>query len=112
MKPHFLRVGELAQRLAIHQTTASNLLDALVCKGSVLKERDAADQRAVRLALSEQGKELIERAPKPARGLLPQALRKMNPAGLADLNNGLRAPLQVIDHVDEAKGLQPLPFTM
>lgn len=107
-----LRVGELAERLAIHQTTTSNLLDALVRKGYVAKERDSTDQRVVRLALSVQGSEILERAPKPARGLLPEALRKLDEKGLSDLNNGLRALLDVIDQTDENYGLQPLPFTM
>lgn len=107
-----LRVGEIAERLSIHQTTASNLVDALVKKGLVVKQRDTVDQRVVKLILSETGSILIERAPSPARGLLPEALRKLDQTALLDLNNGLRALLDVIDLVDEANGLQPLPFTM
>ena len=107
-----LRVGEIAEKLAIHQTTASNLLDALVKKGLVIKARDTIDQRVVKLALSEPGKLLIRRAPTPARGLLPEALRKLDQDSLTELNKGLRALLDVIDQVDESNGLQPLPFTM
>lgn len=106
------RVGEVAEKLAIHQTTASNLLDALVKKGLVLKERDPKDQRAVQLALSREGRTLLEKAPKPARGLMPEALHKMDEVGLAELNRGLQALLNVIELGDEAYGLQPLPFTM
>ena len=107
-----LRVGEIAGRLAIHQTTTSNLLDALVKSGHVVKTRDADDQRVVRLTLSEQGAALIQRSPKPARGLLPDALRKMDQHSLEELNRGLQALLDVIDTVDEDYGLQPLPFTL
>lgn len=107
-----LRVGEIADRLAIHQTTTSNLLDSLVKSGYVVKARDAVDQRVVKLELSEQGRALLERAPKPARGLLPEALIKLDEDALLELNKGLQALLDVIDQVDEAYGLQPLPFTM
>lgn len=107
-----LRVGEIAERLSIHQTTASNLVDALVKKGLAVKERNTVDQRVVKLVLSEKGNALINCAPLPARGLLPEALRKMEPEKLTELNKGLRALLDVIDLVDEANGLQPLPFTM
>lgn len=107
-----LRVGEIADKLAIHQTTTSNLLDALVKKGHVVKARDPDDQRVVKLELSEQGLTLLQRAPTPARGLLPEALRQMDQQGLQDLNNGLQALLRVIDLVDETYGLQPMPFTM
>ncbi|HEY0844405.1 MAG TPA: MarR family winged helix-turn-helix transcriptional regulator [Noviherbaspirillum sp.] len=106
------RVGEVAEKLAIHQTTASNLVDALVKKGMVVKERDPVDQRVVRLALSPDGSALLGRAPKPARGLMPEALHKMNDAALAELNNGLQALLDVIELDDDNYGLQPLPFTM
>ncbi|WP_019142845.1 MarR family winged helix-turn-helix transcriptional regulator [Noviherbaspirillum massiliense] len=107
-----LRVGEIAKKLAIHQTTTSNLLDSLEKRGYIIKARDPNDQRVVKLALSEQGEGLLKKAPKPARGLLPEALRKLDEQGLLQLNEGLQALLEVIEQVDEAYGLQPLPFTM
>ncbi len=110
-----LRVGEIAERLAIHQTTASNLLDALVKSDCVIKERDSTDQRVVKLMLSEHGRTLLGQAPKPARGLLAEALRKLDQQDLLQLNHGLQALLDVIgavDVVDDTSGLQPLPFMM
>jgi DNA-binding MarR family transcriptional regulator len=107
-----LRVGQLAQKLAIHQTTTSNLVEVLVKKAYVVKTRDQQDQRVVKLMLSEQGAALLEGAPKPARGLLPEALGKLDENGLLELNKGLQALIDVIDMVDETYGLQPLPFTM
>lgn len=107
-----LRVGEIADKLALHQATASNLLDALVKKGYVQKRRDSQDQRVVRLMLSDSGLALIGRAPAGARGLLPEALRKLDQASLAQLDAGLRALMEVIGQVDESNGMQPLPFTM
>lgn len=107
-----LRVGEIADRMAIHQTTVSNLLDALEKRGLVVKTRDPDDQRAVRLELSEQGHELLDRAPKPARGLLPEALLQMKPEQLALLDQGLQDLLSSIGQLDDSYGLQPMPFTM
>jgi DNA-binding MarR family transcriptional regulator len=107
-----LRVGEIANRLAIHQTTASNLLDSLERRGYVVKTRDREDQRVVKLALSEQGAELLLRAPAPARGLLTEALCKLESQNLMKLNEGLQALLECIDGEDAGNGLQPLPFTL
>lgn len=107
-----LRVGELAAKLAIHQTTTSNLVDALVKKSFVVKARDQRDQRVVTLMLSEQGETMLQDAPKPARGLLPEALGKLDARGLVDLNRGLQALLDVIEQVDDGFGMQPLPFNM
>jgi DNA-binding MarR family transcriptional regulator len=107
-----LRVGQVAEKLAIHQTTASNLLDALSKRGLVSKERDSADQRVVTLQLSRKGQAVLEKAPKPARGLLPEGLRRLDEKELKGLNKGLEALLDVVDRVDDNAGLQPLPFTM
>ncbi|HEX7633873.1 MAG TPA: MarR family transcriptional regulator [Noviherbaspirillum sp.] len=107
-----LRVGEIANRMAIHQTTVSNLLDPLEKRGYVIKTRDPNDQRAVRLFLSEEGFKLLEHAPKPARGLLPEALRQLAPECLLQLNHGLQGLLDSIGVLDEGYGSQPLPFIM
>lgn len=107
-----LRVGDVAERLAIHQTTTSNLVDALVKKGYVIKARDKHDQRVVNLALSESGTAVMGRAPARARGLLPESLQQMSEKQLRDLNMSLQALLDVIGRADESFGLEPLPFTM
>jgi DNA-binding MarR family transcriptional regulator len=107
-----LRVGQVTALLAIQQATTSNLLDGLVRKGLVVKTRDPADQRVVKLFLSAQGLALLETAPKPARGLLPEALAKLEPTHLNVLNSGLQGLLSSIEVIDEAFGLQPLPFTV
>jgi DNA-binding MarR family transcriptional regulator len=107
-----LRVGEIATRMAIHQTTVSNLLDVLSKRGLVMKTRDASDQRAVKLVLSEQGVDLLMKAPKPARGLLPESLRKLDADRLQQLNEGLQALLDSMNMLDEGFGAQLLPFTL
>jgi DNA-binding MarR family transcriptional regulator len=106
------RVGEIASRLAIHQTTMSNLLNGLVRHGYIMKGRDENDQRVVKLALSEEGRRLLEQAPKPARGLLPEALLQMDREALVELNRGLCHLTDSIDSMDEEYSMQPLSFTM
>ena len=107
-----LRVGELAARLAIHQTTTSNLLDALEKRGYLKKSRDEADQRVVNLLLTPSGSRILRKAPSPARGLLPEALARVDPKKRAQLDAGLQALLDVIEGADSGAGAQPLPFTL
>jgi DNA-binding MarR family transcriptional regulator len=107
-----LRVGELAARMAIHQTTTSNLLDSLEKGGYVLKSRDESDQRVINLSLTPKGVKLLRNAPQPARGLLPEALAKVSAADRAKLNAGLQALLDVVDNADKAAGEKPLSFTL
>lgn len=107
-----LRVGELAARMAIHQTTTSNLLDALEKRGYLKKARDDADQRVVNLLLTPSGARVLRKAPRPARGLLPEALARIDPKKQAQLNSGLQALIDIIEDVDSSEGIQPLPFTL
>ena len=107
-----LRVGEVAQSLAIHQTTASNLLDVLEKKNMVCKTRLQADQRIVNLSLTQQGKSLLLKAPELTKGLLPEALSQMNHQDLKRLGESLDVLLESISQLDEEFALQPLPVTM
>lgn len=106
-----LRVGELANRMALHQSTASNMVDRLETATLIRKERTSADQRVVRLYLTEAGTALLARAPSPARGVLPEALRLLDPEALARLQGELDGLLLQIRDLDEGFGMQPLPFT-
>ncbi|ATE60651.1 MarR family transcriptional regulator [Thauera sinica] len=105
-----LRVGELANRMALHQSTASNMIDRLEGAEMIRKERTSADQRVVRLYLTEQGEALLARAPSPARGVLPEALRLLDQESLRDLQDDLDALLRQIKDLDAGFGMQPLPF--
>ena len=106
-----LRVGELANRMALHQSTASNMIDRLETSELIRKERTSADQRVVRLYLTEQGEALLARAPSPARGVLPEALRLLDHESLRNLQHDLDALLLQIKDLDAGFGMQPLPFT-
>ncbi len=106
-----LRVGELAKLMALHQSTASNMIDKLESASLVRKERTTVDQRVVRLYLTDAGTELLDQAPSPARGVLPEALRMMPVDDLHRLQADLDSLLQQIRHLDEGFGMQPLPFS-
>jgi DNA-binding MarR family transcriptional regulator len=107
-----LRVGELTARLAVHQTTTSNLVDDLEKRGYVSKARSAKDQRVVTVMLTELGSATLLNAPKPARGLLPEALLQLDRKHLDELDNGLRGLLESIETLDEEFGMLPLPFML
>lgn len=105
-----LRVGDLAKRMALHQSTASNMVDKLDTQGLLRRERGSPDQRVVRLYLTPEGAALLARAPSPARGVLLEALRVLEPASLGALQAELDVLLKQIREMDEGFGMQPLPF--
>jgi len=103
-----IRVSDLARTLSIHQSTASNLVEQMVRLGLILRERDDEDQRVVRLRATARGAVLIERAPQPLTGVLPDALSNLAPADLQALRSSLARLLDVMQVRDESATHTPL----
>lgn len=82
-------VGELARALDVHQTTASNLVKALVAQGLIEQGKTGADRRAVVLTLLPAGAARLAKAPMPFAGVLPDALASMDAATLARMERDL-----------------------
>jgi DNA-binding MarR family transcriptional regulator len=83
-------VNDLSARMALHQTTASNLINALVERNLIRRGRDDEDQRVVRLYVTTEGKKMLLRAPGPYAGLLVDALRHLKAPELRRLSEALR----------------------
>ena len=107
-----LRVGEVAERMAIHQTTASNLIDSLVKKQCIDKLRDPEDLRAVKLVLTRHGRQILKCAPDAQRGLLPDALSKLTEEQMRDLTKGLQALTEAAGGGDKSASLEPFSFML
>lgn len=93
-----MRVSELAEAQRIHASTASNLLDKLETRGWVRRERRDADNRVVRLYLTDSGQELTKTLPDPMQDRLRDALRALPARELAGLLKGMTA---VLEHMSE-----------
>ena len=102
-----LRVSGLAQALSIHPSTASNLLDTLEKRALIQRERRGPDQRVVRLYLTATGLGLIGRAPRPAHGVLIDALKNLPGKTLRNLNADLGRLVSLMKVKDEAAALEP-----
>jgi DNA-binding MarR family transcriptional regulator len=72
-----ITVNGLADRMALHQTTASNLVNSLVNQKLIRRVRDESDRRIIHLHPSAEGKRLLLRVPGPHAGLLVDALRRL-----------------------------------
>lgn len=101
-------VSDLAERLSVHQSTCSQLVEKLVRSGHMRKLRISSDQRRVELSLTEKGRRAIARAPGPAEGLLPEAIGELAPAELRRLDAGLARIIRGLDLKDERAGDRPL----
>jgi DNA-binding MarR family transcriptional regulator len=100
-------VGDLARAMDIHQSTASNLLRALLDKKLVLAERGGTDRRAVQLQASARGAKVLAKAPGPFAGVLPEALARLDKRTLARLDRDLASVISELG-VDEKAGGIPM----
>jgi DNA-binding MarR family transcriptional regulator len=100
-------VTELARALDIHQSTASNLIKALVERGLVGTAREGADRRGVALRVLPEGEQVLATAPGPFAGVLPDALASLDEATLARLEQDLGRLIEALA-ADEEGGQVPL----
>ncbi|HQT00271.1 MAG: MarR family transcriptional regulator [Hydrogenophilales bacterium 16-64-46] len=103
-----MKVSELAQALSIHASTASNMLDKIEKAGLIRRERNSADQRVVRLYLTEAGLQIVNDAPRPLTGILTHALSNLPESTLARLNDDLRQLIAQMDTADVRDAQKPL----
>lgn len=107
-----MRIGDLAKRLAAHQTTVSNLTDELLKKELVVKTSDERDRRASVLTLTTKGIKVLSKAPTPTRGVLPEALSQLDKKTIIELDRALKKLISTMEGIDEEFGLQLLPFNL
>ena len=89
-------VNDLAERMALHQTTASNLANALVKRGLIRRVRDGSDRRFVHLHATSAGRRTLAQSPGPHPGLLVDALRKIDSQHLGRLRRDLAALVRLM----------------
>jgi DNA-binding MarR family transcriptional regulator len=89
-------VTDLARALDIHQSTASNLVRTLTGRGLVAATREGQDRRGVALRALPAADALLQRAPLPFAGVLPDALASLDAATLARLEQDLGRLIEVL----------------
>lgn len=109
--PAGIMMGELAERLGIELSTASNLATRLEELGLVVRYRAPDDRRIVRLAITAAGRRRLGKASPPSGGLLEQALLGMTAAQLGALQRQLGAVLKRMgrggEHETKKRGQRP-----
>lgn len=99
-----VRPGELTEALAIHQSTASNIIRHLVAEGYVVRDRNQSDARAFELSSTPAAKAVLAKVPEPKIGVLVQALAEMPPASINALEGQLDHVIARMGQPSEAPG--------
>ena len=89
-------VTELSRALDIHQSTASNLVRTLGGRGLITAAREGQDRRGVALRALPAADALLQRAPMPFAGVLPDALASLDEETLRRLEQDLARLIEVL----------------
>lgn len=98
-------VTALANKMDVHQSTASNLVKSLLSKGLIEASKAAEDRRNVQLHISPAGLALLGQAPGPFTGVLPEALRSLQPETLQRLDCDLAELIKRLKADEKAGGI-------
>lgn len=100
-------MGGIASNMDIHQSTASNLIKALVRKELITMEKAADDRRTVQLKILPAGRKVLSKVSGPFEGVLPVALGNLNAKTLERLDKDLGALILLL-RADETAEETPL----
>lgn len=100
------RLGELAERTTIDLSTLSRLIVSMQRKRLVVRRRSGLDRRALSLALTEKGLELVEKVAPYALHYEQVAIQGLSESEIALLKRALR---KVFENLDEATRQKAAP---
>jgi DNA-binding MarR family transcriptional regulator len=95
-----IAVGELAEALAVHQSSMSLLLDRLEERRLITRRRRTGDQRVVEVALTSRGVAIAADAPEAAQGRLLHALDAMPSAKVHRLSEAVQELVAAMEAAD------------
>jgi len=82
-------MGDLAQRMHLHMSTVTGIIDRLEAARLATRERSAVDARVMELRLTAKGRALLERAPEPPRSKASRGLQRLPPIDLRRVHAAL-----------------------
>ena len=83
------RVTQLARQMYLHPATVVGILDRLESRGLVTRTRSKTDRRAVDVALTELGEQMVTKAPEVAQGMLVKGLEALTDEQFSRLAEGM-----------------------
>jgi DNA-binding MarR family transcriptional regulator len=91
-----ISLRKLSERLYLHISTVSGIVDRLEKKGYVVREHSDEDRRMVKLNVTADGRRVIRRTPLAGMGLLIHTIDQLPVGQLRDILKGLRLLLNMM----------------
>lgn len=92
-----LSLGDLSQRMYLHPSTISGVIDRLEKKGYVLRDRDQKDRRVVKVDLTSKGNRLVKKVPNPVQGRMIYGLSKLKKEELKHIYNSVQKLVEIVE---------------
>jgi DNA-binding MarR family transcriptional regulator len=92
-----MTIGELADKMFLHMSTVSSLLDRLETRKFLSRTRSTGDRRVVHLRLTPAGRAILKRAPEPPRSKVPRGLQHLGDQDLRMIHRAVRVLSRIMD---------------
>jgi DNA-binding MarR family transcriptional regulator len=107
-----LRVIDLAKSMAIHPSSVKAMVTALESRGLVRTISSGNGVNTLRLALTEEGRGVLDATPGPAQGVVLAALEQLDDSTLKKLVNALQPLVSAMQYTDGSAALKSLSDIM
>jgi len=101
-----ISLGELGERMYLHISTCSGIVDRLERKGYVERRRDREDRRIVRLYVTPSGRRMAARIPVSGFGILVRDMKRLPAREIHHVCEAMKILLRImkLELVEEKEG--------
>ncbi len=82
-------MGDVAQRMYLHMSTITGIIDRLEAARLVTRERSETDARVTELRLTAKGRTILAKAPEPPRSKAARGLQRLSARDLKRVHSAL-----------------------
>jgi DNA-binding MarR family transcriptional regulator len=83
-------LGEVSEKMFLHTSTVSGIVDRLEVAGYLTRHRDSEDRRTVHLQLTDKGNTAVAQAPPSAFGSLIEGLGRLPEGQLSEISRSMQ----------------------
>jgi DNA-binding MarR family transcriptional regulator len=92
-----VNMGDLAQRMHLHMSTITGIIDRLEIAKLVTRERSSSDARVMELRLTPKGRSILAKAPEPPRSKAARGLQRLSAKDLKRVRSALLLVAKAMD---------------
>jgi DNA-binding MarR family transcriptional regulator len=91
-----ISLGEVAERMYLHISTCSGIVDRLEQKGYIVRRRSSKDRRAVCLRITAKGRQAMRKTPVSGFGMLMKGINNLPAREIHHISEAMRILLRVM----------------